>query len=114
MPGPTMVAIFSLGVHPTGMKKAVMRPQAMIAPMLGITMFDKKVPNFWTCTRAEVRGAGVCVAVAMPVPFSDVSPGARPVAGLHVPDVAAVMHVMFICERLYIAPPNGASRIKRK
>src|SRR5438128_6055613 len=57
MPGPTIVAIFSLGVHPTGMKNAVRRPQAMIAPMLGMTMLDKKVPNFCTCTRKDGLGA---------------------------------------------------------
>ena len=27
------------------MKSAVIRPQAMIAPMLGMIMFDKNVPN---------------------------------------------------------------------
>ena len=46
--GPTIVAIFSLGVHPTGMKNAVIRPQAMIAPMFGMIMLDRNVPNFCT------------------------------------------------------------------
>ena len=33
MVGPTIVAIFSLGIHPSGMKNAVISPHAMIAPM---------------------------------------------------------------------------------
>jgi hypothetical protein len=37
----------------------------MKAPMFGITMFDKKVPNLWTCTRIDVRDAGASVTVAM-------------------------------------------------
>ncbi len=57
--GPTTVAIFSLGVQPTGMKNAVIRPHAMIAAMLGMIMFDRNVPNRWTWTRALTRsGAG--------------------------------------------------------
>ena len=36
--GPTSSASFSCGVHPVGMKNAVMSPQAMNAPMLGITL----------------------------------------------------------------------------
>ena len=48
MDGPTTVAIFSLGVHPSGMKNAVIRPQAMIAPMFGMIMLDRNVPNFCT------------------------------------------------------------------
>jgi hypothetical protein len=46
-----------------------MRPQAMKAPMFGITMFDKKVPNLWTCTRIDVRDAGASVTVAMLPPW---------------------------------------------
>jgi hypothetical protein len=41
--------------QPDLMNRAVMRPQAMNAPMLGMTMLDRKVPNFWTCTRADAR-----------------------------------------------------------
>jgi len=52
--GPTIVAIFSLGHQPTGMKNAVSSPHAMMAAMLGMIMFDRKVPNFWTRTRSEV------------------------------------------------------------
>jgi hypothetical protein len=37
----------------------------MIAAMLGMIMFDKKVPNFWTWTRTEVRVGGGAVAVTM-------------------------------------------------
>jgi hypothetical protein len=40
-------------IQPTLMKIAVIRPHAMNAPILGITMFDKKVPNRWTATLAE-------------------------------------------------------------
>ena len=58
MLGPTIVAIFSFGVHPSGMKNAVIRPQAMIAPMFGMIMLDRNVPNFWTWTRTDVRDAG--------------------------------------------------------
>jgi hypothetical protein len=65
MVGPTIVAIFSLGVQPTGMKKAVMIPQAMIAPMLGMIMFDRKVPNRWTWTRIPLRGWAASVVVAI-------------------------------------------------
>jgi hypothetical protein len=65
MPGPTIVAIFAFGVQPTGMKNAVTRPHAMMAAMLGMIMFDKKVPNFWTWTRTEVRFSGGAVAVTM-------------------------------------------------
>ena len=46
MLGPTIVAIFSFGIHPSGMKNAVIRPQAMIAPMFGMIMLDRNVPNF--------------------------------------------------------------------
>ena len=38
------------------MNRAVIRPQAMNAPMLGITMLDRKVPNFWTWTRTPRAG----------------------------------------------------------
>jgi hypothetical protein len=34
------------GYQPTSMNRAVMNPQAMKAPMFGITMFDRNVPNF--------------------------------------------------------------------
>ena len=65
MVGPTIVAIFSFGVHPTGMKNAVIRPQAMIAPMFGMIMLDRNVPNFCTWTRAPTRGAGVVAIEAI-------------------------------------------------
>ncbi len=54
--GPTVVAIFSLGVQPTGITKAVIRPHAMIAAIFGMIMFDKNVPNFCTRTRTDVPG----------------------------------------------------------
>jgi hypothetical protein len=43
--------------------------------MFGITMLDKKVPNFWTWTRADRRGAASCVTVDMSFP-SDRQPPA--------------------------------------
>src|SRR6187399_1939478 len=67
--GPTIVAIFSFGVHPSGMKKAVIRPQAMIALMFGMIMLDRNVPNFCTWTRALVRGAAVVAVEAIWVPL---------------------------------------------
>ena len=36
-------------IHPVSMNSAVIRPQAMKAPMLGSTMFDRNVPKRWTC-----------------------------------------------------------------
>jgi hypothetical protein len=48
----------------------------MIAAMLGMIMFDQKVPNFWTWTRTEVRVCGGAVAVTMLV-LSE-SAGGRP------------------------------------
>ena len=42
-----------------------MKPQAMNAPMLGITMLERNVPNFCTRTRAPEPDAGVEVVVAM-------------------------------------------------
>jgi hypothetical protein len=44
--GPTMLLMVSLGNQPAGMKKAAMRPQAIKAPMLGITMPLRNRPNF--------------------------------------------------------------------
>ena len=35
-----------------------MMPQAMKAPMLGMIMPDRNVPNFWTWTRSA--GTGFC------------------------------------------------------
>ena len=46
-------------IQPISMKRAVIRPQAMNAPMFGITMFDKKVPNRWIWTRTPPAGAGL-------------------------------------------------------
>ncbi|GAA1768207.1 hypothetical protein GCM10009795_013190 [Nocardioides hankookensis] len=70
MVGPTIVAIFSLGIHPSGMKNAVIRPHAMIAPMLGMIMFDRNVPTRWTWTRALTRWragvSGAAVVVIAP------------------------------------------------
>ncbi len=57
-----MVARSAFGSHPTSMKSAVRRPHAIRAGMLGMIMFDKNVPNFWTLTRAPLGGAA-CVDV---------------------------------------------------
>src|SRR5438132_13498745 len=43
--GPTSLARFSLGVQPVGMKKAVIRPQAMKAAMFGMTIPAMKPPH---------------------------------------------------------------------
>jgi hypothetical protein len=57
------------GVHPVGMKRAVMSPQAMNAAMFGMTMPDRNVPNLWTWTRALRRGAACDVAVIVVLRF---------------------------------------------
>ena len=42
------------------MNSAVIRPQAMNAPMLGITIAARNAPNFWTVAFSPVPvGAGV-------------------------------------------------------
>jgi hypothetical protein len=43
--GPTSSARSSFGIHPVSMKKAVISPHAMNAPMLGITIPAKNPPN---------------------------------------------------------------------
>ena len=50
------------------MNIAVISPHAMNAPMLGMTMLDKKVPNCCTRTRAPTPGAAeVVVAISVPL-----------------------------------------------
>jgi hypothetical protein len=90
------------------MKNAVIRPQAMIAPMFGMIMLDKKVPNLWTCTRRDAFGASDCVTVAMLHPLPG-QPAGRLAdrAARRLPDV---MHVMRICDYLYIGPETPSSR----
>ena len=39
--GPTISARSALGVQPSGMNSAVMKPNAMNAPMLGMTMPER-------------------------------------------------------------------------
>ena len=51
MMGPTISARSLLGSHPSGMNRAVIRPQAMKAPMFGMTMPASRLPN--RCTRAR-------------------------------------------------------------
>jgi hypothetical protein len=45
MMGPTRVARFALGIHPVGMNKAVISPQAIKAPMFGMTIAARFPPN---------------------------------------------------------------------
>ena len=51
MIGVTMVAKVSLGAHPFGMKRAVSRPQAMNAPMLGMIIPARWPPKRWMRAR---------------------------------------------------------------
>jgi hypothetical protein len=46
--GPTRDANFSFGSHPVGINNAVINPQAINAPMLGMTMPLKNLPKDWT------------------------------------------------------------------
>lgn len=48
--GLTMVAMASLGNQPSAINRAAMKPQAMKAPMLGMTMPLRNRPNF--CIRS--------------------------------------------------------------
>src|SRR2546430_8508106 len=51
--GPTSLARFPLGVQPVGMKKAVIKPQAMNAPIFGMTIPAMKPP--YRCIRSCIR-----------------------------------------------------------
>ena len=44
--GPPTCARYSFGSQPVGMKRAVRKPHAMKAPMFGMTMPERKRPNF--------------------------------------------------------------------
>ena len=44
--GAPTCARYSFGSHPVGMNRAVRKPQAMNAPMFGMTMPDRNHPNF--------------------------------------------------------------------
>ena len=59
--GPTSAAMVSFGVHPVGMKNAVMMPHAMNTAMLGRIMFDKNEPNLCTPTRVCPSRPGLAV-----------------------------------------------------
>src|ERR687893_3101203 len=48
--GSTSSANRSLGNHPSGINSAVIKPHAMDAPMLGITIPLRKLPNLCTFT----------------------------------------------------------------
>src|SRR5919106_4795642 len=79
--GPTSSARSSFGVHPVGMKNAVIRPHAMNAPMLGITIPARNPPKRWILARipppAATGGGGTDINIAPPPPGS-----AHPVGGL--------------------------------
>ena len=44
--GPTISAKLSFGIQPAGMNNAVMNPQAMNAPIFGMTIALRNRPNF--------------------------------------------------------------------
>jgi hypothetical protein len=44
--GPTMLLNPLLGIHPVSINSAAKKPKAIRAPMLGITIADKNLPNF--------------------------------------------------------------------
>src|SRR5690349_17461409 len=82
--------------QPTSMNIAVIRPQAMKAPMLGMTMLDRNVPNCCTRTRALVpdpAGPDVVVAVVAIVsfPFDQFAATSDGASG----DVSDVSHALF-------------------
>src|SRR3954451_10713716 len=91
-------------IQPVSMKSAVIRPQAMKAPMLGSTMFDRKVPNRWTCSRIPPLRAAGCVVVAMTDPPELGSATAIDMGSLGpgTGDHARVIGVTMICVCLYI------------
>jgi hypothetical protein len=43
---PSATGAPSVGVHPVGIKNAVIKPHAINAAMFGMTIPDKNVPNF--------------------------------------------------------------------
>ncbi len=51
-------------IQPFSMKSEVIKPQAMKAPMLGMTMLDRNVPNFCTRTRIDEGGASTTVVIS--------------------------------------------------
>jgi len=52
--GPTIFAKLAFGHHPVGMKIAVSNPQAMNAPIFGITIAARFPPNFCSVARHPV------------------------------------------------------------
>jgi hypothetical protein len=60
MIGPTSRARYSFGSQPVGMNNAVIKPQAIKAPMFGITIALRKRPADWT----DLRKSGRVTAVA--------------------------------------------------
>ena len=70
MIGNTIVARSAFGVQPTGMKNAVMMPQAMSAGMFGMIIPEMKVPNFWIAMRAPPGRFVSGDVVVMSLPLS--------------------------------------------
>src|SRR4029453_8342064 len=69
--GPTSSATFAFGIHPVGITKAVMSPQAMNAAILGITIPAMNPPSLWTLARtpppaAVGTGTGSAIDIATP------------------------------------------------
>jgi hypothetical protein len=56
--GPTSAPNLSFGSQPVGMNSAVMRPQAMNAPMFGMTMAARKPPTRWMLALIPVPWTG--------------------------------------------------------
>ena len=52
--GVAMLANCSLGSQPVGMNRAVRKPQAMKAPMLGMTMPLRNLPNLERPSRIDI------------------------------------------------------------
>ena len=79
-----------VGIHPVGMKNAVMSPHAMNAPMLGITIPARNPPNRWTFARhppvAAPTGAGIAVDIRAPsllLWLRQIACGPSPIASAH-------------------------------
>src|ERR671918_1635405 len=65
--GPTSCSRSLFGVHPVGIKNAVISPQARNAPMLGITIPARNPPNRWTLVRHPPVAAPVGTGIAVDI-----------------------------------------------
>src|SRR6185503_2407680 len=59
--GPTNLANVSFGIHPVGMNRAVIKPHARMAAILGITMPARKPPNCCIFSRILLLLSGFLV-----------------------------------------------------